>query len=168
MSRGTPSQRQLRVGEEIRHAIVDILAHAHFHDPDLADVPVTVTEVRISPDLGNATVYVTGLGGAATEAVMAALNRASGYVRRELGRIIRLRHVPRLHFAADTAFSYSSKIEALLHHPEVLRDLAGPASRTPVEGEEDEDGAADRDGARPSSEAGTKAGASERSDDHGA
>lgn len=122
-----PSQRQLRVGEELRHAVVRIFDHAHFHDPDLAAASITVTEVRVSPDLKNATAFVIPLGGLQMDRVVAALNRAQGYFRRELGRELALRFVPRIHFSADTSFEYSSRIDALLHRPEVERDLeTGP------------------------------------------
>jgi ribosome-binding factor A len=123
MSSRAPSQRQLRVGEELRHAVVHILDHAHFRDPDLVAASITVTEVRISPDLKSATVFVTPLGGQEMEQVVAALNRAQGYVRREIGRAVSLRHVPRLQFAADTSFDYSSHIDTLLQQPDVERDL---------------------------------------------
>lgn len=118
-----PSQRQYRVGEELRHAIAAIIDHAHFRDPDLAGVPITVTEVRVSPDLRNATAYVTPLGGRDLDKVVAALNRASGYFRREIARAVELRLVPQIAFTGDTSFDYSSKIEALLAAPEVARDL---------------------------------------------
>lgn len=131
-----PSQRQLRVGEELRHAVARIFEHAHFRDPDLASQSITVTEVRVSPDLKSATAFVTPLGGADMERVVAALNRAQGYFRGELGRSLALKFVPRIAFAADTSFEYSSRIEALLHRPEVERDLEADGA-----GEGSEDGA---------------------------
>ena len=92
-SRGTaaqaPSQRQLRVGEELRHALARILARGDLHDPVLAGVSVTVTEVRISPDLKNAAAFVMPLGGQDTVEVLAALNHASPFLRSQLGREIR-------------------------------------------------------------------------------
>ena len=103
--------------------MVRILDHAHFRDPDLADVSITVTEVSVSPDLKSATVFVTPLGGAEMERVVAALNRAQGYVRREIAHEVALKFVPRIAFAADTSFEYSSRIESLLHRPEVEQDL---------------------------------------------
>jgi ribosome-binding factor A len=120
-----PSQRQYRVGEELRHAIARIIEHAHFRDPDLAGVPITVTEVRISPDLHNATAFVTPLGGRDMDKLVPALNRASGYFRRELAREVNLRTVPIVQFAADRSFDYSSRIEEILARPQVARDLAG-------------------------------------------
>jgi ribosome-binding factor A len=119
-----PSQRQLRVGEELRHTVIQIFDHAHFRDPDLAAASITVTEVQVSPDLKNATAFVIPLGGLEMDRVVAALNRAQGYFRRELGRALALRFVPRIRFSADTSFEYSSRIDALLHQPDVERDLA--------------------------------------------
>jgi ribosome-binding factor A len=118
-----PSQRQLRVGEEIRHALVEILRDSHARDPDLQNVNVTVTEVSISPDLANATAYVMPLGGQNTEAIVAALNRAAPYFRTRLAHAVQLRHAPRISFALDTSFGYAERIEGLLHTPEVERDL---------------------------------------------
>jgi ribosome-binding factor A len=118
-----PSQRQLRVGEEVRHALVEILRDNHAHDPDLRDANVTVTEVRISPDLGNATAYVMPLGGRKVGSIVAALNRAGPYFRTLLAHKVQLRHVPRIAFEVDSSFSYAEKIDGLLHKPEVERDL---------------------------------------------
>jgi len=118
-----PSQRQLRVGEELRHGVVRIFDHAHFHDPDLSSAAITVTEVRVSPDLKNATAFVIPLGGLEMTRVVAALNRAKGYFRRELGRELTLKFVPRIQFVADTSFEYSSRIDIVLRQPEVERDL---------------------------------------------
>ncbi len=118
------SQRQLRVGEELRHALARILAQGGFRDPVLADSDITVTEVRVSPDLKNATAFVVPLGGAGLEGLVAALNRARGYFRSRLGREIQLRHTPQIEFAADRSFDASDHIESLLRRPKVQRDLA--------------------------------------------
>jgi ribosome-binding factor A len=118
-----PSQRQLRVGEEVRHALVEILRDSHARDPDLRDANVTVTEVRISPDLANATAYVMPLGGRKVGSIVSALNRAAPYFRTQLAHAVQLRHVPRIGFEVDSSFSYAEKIEGLLHKPEVERDL---------------------------------------------
>jgi ribosome-binding factor A len=118
-----PSQRQLRVGEEVRHALVEILREGHARDPDLRDANVTVTEVSISPDLANAMAFVMPLGGRKSGSIVAALNRAAPYFRSQLAHAVQLRHVPRLSFALDTSFSYAEKIDGLLHIPEVERDL---------------------------------------------
>lgn len=122
-----PSQRQLRVGEELRHAIAQIIERAHFRDPALHDVPITVTEVRVSPDLKNATAFVTPLGGGDTKDVVAALRRAAPYFRGQIARAVKLRAVPNISFEADNSFDYASKISGLLHQPEVARDLTEEA-----------------------------------------
>ncbi|MFT5539706.1 MAG: ribosome-binding factor A [Alphaproteobacteria bacterium] len=138
----TPSQRQYRVGEELRHALARILEHAHFRDPDLSGVSITVSEVRISPDLRNATAFITPLGGDEMPAVVAALNRAAGYFRGEIAREIRLRHIPKIDFEADTSFAYSSHIDALLARPDVARDIARK-DEAPVDADDEDN--ADRD-----------------------
>jgi ribosome-binding factor A len=126
MTRATgkpPSQRQLRVGEEIRHALVRILGSGRLHDPDLVEASVTVTEVRVSPDLRQATAFVTPFGGGDAAKVVAALSRAAGFLQRELGAEIELRVTPKLSFAADTSFQRADAIERLLADPKVARDL---------------------------------------------
>jgi ribosome-binding factor A len=117
------SQRQLRVGEAVRHALVRILERAHFRDPDLVDVSVTVTEVRVSPDLHNATAFVLPLGGTNQETVIAALRRAVPYLRGQLAREVDLRTVPNLTIEPDTSFDYATHIDSLLRRDEVARDL---------------------------------------------
>lgn len=123
-----PSQRQLRVGEELRHALSRILARGELHDPVLSDLSLTVTEVRISPDLKNATAFVVPLGGGDSAEALDALNRASAYLRSQLGREVHLRHMPRLSFQADGSFDEAQKINALLHKPRVSRDIGQPDS----------------------------------------
>ena len=117
------NQRQLRVGEAVRHALVRILERAHFRDPDLQDVSVTVSEVRVSPDLHNATAFVLPLGGANRDNVIAALRRASPYLRGQLAHEIEFRTVPILSIEADTSFDYATHIDTLLRQSEVSRDL---------------------------------------------
>lgn len=126
----TASQRQLRVGEEVRHALARILARGELSDPALQDIVLTVTEVRMSPDLRNAKAFVVPLGGAGMPSVVAALNRASGYVRGQLGREISLRFTPSLAFEADLSFDEAQHIDELLHSPKVQRDIesAGEAA----------------------------------------
>lgn len=119
-----PSQRQLRVGEEIRHALAAIVQRAEFRDPDLAGRAITVTEVRVSPDLRNATVFVLPLDGEA-DPVVRALGRASAFLRGQLARAVRLKYMPALHFVHDESFDEAQRIEALMHSPPVARDLAG-------------------------------------------
>ncbi|WP_119303029.1 30S ribosome-binding factor RbfA [Dongia deserti] len=123
-------QRQLRVGEEMRHALSEILREHHLDDPDLHDKIITVTEVRISPDLRNATAFVMPLGGTDTEKTVQALNRASGYFRRELGRAVKMQFTPTIRFRADETFDEASRIERLLHDPAVARDLQPPEDET--------------------------------------
>ena len=123
-SSGTPpSQRQLRVGEEIRHALVRILGSDRLHDPDLAGASLTVTEVRVSPDLKAATVFVTPFAGGEPEKVVSALRRAAGFLQRELANEIELRVLPRLSFAHDARFERAGAIERILADPKVARDL---------------------------------------------
>jgi len=119
-----PGPRPLRVGEELRHALAHIFEQGRLHDPALAGLALTVTEVRVSPDLKNATAYVMPLAGAHAGEAMAALKRASGFLRRELAQAVKLRVVPTIGFALDTSFEHASRIDALLHRPEVARDLA--------------------------------------------
>lgn len=122
-SEAGPSQRTLRVGEEIRHALVEIMRQGHFRDPELQDLNVTVTEVRVSPDLKNATAYVIPLGGSALPGVVAALNRAAPYFRGQVARSVKLRHTPNVAFEADTSFDYAAKMDSLFRKAEVSRDL---------------------------------------------
>lgn len=119
-----PSQRQLRVGEELRHALAEVLRRGDFRDPELQNLNVTVTEVRISPDLRNATAFITPLGGGQVEETVAAMRRAAAFFRAQIARAIKLRYVPTLSFEADTSFEYADHINRLLHDPEVARDLA--------------------------------------------
>jgi ribosome-binding factor A len=122
-SPGSGSQRQLRVGELIRHALADIVQRGDVHDPDLAGTVVTVPEVRMSPDLQLATVYVMPLGGQKADAVVAALERNKRYLRGEIAHRVNLRLAPDLRFRLDTSFDEGSHIDTLLQSPEVRRDL---------------------------------------------
>ena len=120
----TPSQRQLRVGEEIRHVLAGVFSRDELHDPDLAGRTITVTEVRISPDLKNATAFVVPLAGEHSPEIMVALRRCAGYLRSILAHQLRLRYAPHLGFELDQSFDRARRIEELLHRPEVLQDLA--------------------------------------------
>ncbi len=112
---GQPSQRQLRVGEELRHALAVILSAGGSNDPDLFDVNLTVTEVRVSPDLRNATVFVVPLGGQNMQPILSALKRTKGYFRHEVAKAMRnLRNVPDLKFLPDESFDNAQRIETLL------------------------------------------------------
>jgi ribosome-binding factor A len=117
------SQRQLRVGELIRHALADILQRGDVHDADLQGVVVTVPEVRMSPDLQLATAYVMPLGGMKADAVLAALARHTRYLRGEIAHRVNLRLAPELRFRLDTSFEEGGHIDALLRSPGVKRDL---------------------------------------------
>ena len=134
-----PSQRQLRVGEELRHALAEVLQRGDFHDPELAALNVTVTEVRISPDLRNATAFVTPLGGGAMAETLAALRRAAPFLRGQIVRAINLRHAPTLSFEADTSFDYAGRIDAILHSPAVARDVGYRSLADRVNGDDDHD-----------------------------
>jgi ribosome-binding factor A len=118
-----PSQRQLRAGELVRHALAEILREEDIQDPALAGVSVTVTEVRTSPDLRHATCFVEPLGGANAAEVVKGLNRASKFLRGRLGKLIDLKFTPDLHFLHDESFDAAAHINALFASPAVARDL---------------------------------------------
>jgi len=120
-----PSQRQLRVGEILRHALSDILARGLVRDADLVGVSVTVTEVRPSPDMRHAVVYCEPLGGKNVGPVIAALNRHKGFLRGLMGKQIALKFTPELRFVEDTSFAEAERIENLLRSERVRRDLSG-------------------------------------------
>jgi ribosome-binding factor A len=118
-----PSQRQRRVGELVRHALAEILQRGEIHDPALEAVAITVPEVRMSPDLKLATVFVMPLGGAGGGAVVAAFERNRRFLRGEIARRIDLRYAPDLRFRLDTSFAEGERVDALLRSPGVRRDL---------------------------------------------
>src|SRR6201988_771322 len=118
------SQRQLRVGETVRHAVADILAQGSVHDADLEGHVVTVPEVRMSPDLKLATVYVMPLGGRDTDVVIAALERNKKYLRGEMPHRVNLKFSPDIRFRVDERFDEAERIEKLLRTPAVQKDLA--------------------------------------------
>jgi ribosome-binding factor A len=117
------SQRQLRVGEIVRHAVADILAQGGVHDPDLEGHIITVPEVRMSPDLKLATVYVMPLGGKDTDKVIDALARNKKFLRGEVAHRVNLKFAPDLRFRTDERFDEAERIEKLLRTPAVQRDL---------------------------------------------
>ena len=110
-----PSQRQLRVAEEVRHVLARVIERDELHDPELAGVPVTVSEVRISPDLKNATAFVSPLGGGDVGPLIKGLSRAAPYLRRRVAQEMTLRHVPTLSFRADPSFDEAQRIQELLN-----------------------------------------------------
>ncbi len=119
----TPSQRQLRVGEVLRHALAEIFCEEDIRDPDLEGISVTVTEVRPSPDLRHASAFVEPLGGGNADIIVKALNRHRGFLRGELGHRITLKFTPELRFLEDTSFAEAAHIEAILRSEKVSRDL---------------------------------------------
>ena len=118
-----PSQRQLRVAEEIRHILAGVFLRGEIRDPELADVSITVTEVRISPDLKHATAYVTRLGRSDVAEKLPALRRVAPFLRGQLAHALKLRYAPDLVFQPDTSLDYAAHVDELLHSPEVARDL---------------------------------------------
>ena len=127
-----PTQRQLRAGELVRHSLATILREEDVQDPSLAGVSVTVTEVRMSPDLRHATCFVEPLGGGHADEVVAGLNRAAKFLRGRLGRMVDLKFTPDLKFLHDESFNEASRINRLFDNPVVRRDLEAHD-----EGEED-------------------------------
>jgi ribosome-binding factor A len=152
-----PSQRQLRVGEEMRHALSRIIARDELRDPDLANLAVTITAVDMSPDLRNAIAFVVPFGVAVqqvadkpvdTAAMIKALNRAAAFFRGQLSREVDLRMSPTLRFRLDESFEQANRIEALLHDPAVARDLVhddAEAEDDQPAGDQAEDNTADGD-----------------------
>lgn len=118
-----PRQRQLRVGEELRHALAQLLRPGELRDPALREASVTVTEVRMSRDLRNATAFVMPLAGAKADEVMAGLERSTGFLKARVGRSLGLRFTPNIVFAIDHAFEHAERIATLLADPAVERDL---------------------------------------------
>jgi ribosome-binding factor A len=131
-----PGQRQLRVGELIRHAMADILTRGDVHDPALEGMVVTVPEVRVTPDLKLATIFLIPLGGKGMDTVVATFERNKRFLRGEIAHRINLRYAPQIRFQLDRSFEEGDRVDALLRKPEVQRDL----KRTADSGEEDDDG----------------------------
>lgn len=123
LSSNGPSQRQLRVAEEVRRVLADVFLRTEFRDPELTGVTITVTEVRVSPDLKHATAFVSDLGHGDIESLLPALKRIAPYLRTQLSHKLRLRVAPEIHFQPDTALDYAMEVDELLRRPEVQRDL---------------------------------------------
>lgn len=117
------SQRQLRVGELVRHAIAEMLTRGDVHDPVLESHLITIPEVRMSPDLRLATVYVMPLGGRDADDVIAAFERNKKFLRGEVAHHVNLKFAPDIRFHIDDRFAEAERIERLLHSPAVMRDL---------------------------------------------
>ena len=122
-----PSQRALRAGEVIRHAIADILSRGEVHDPVIQGHLITVPEVRMSPDLKLATIYVMPLGGRDAKAVLDALERNKRFLRGEIAHRVNLKFAPDIRFRIDERFDEAARIEKLLRAPQVQRDLQAPS-----------------------------------------
>ena len=118
-----PSQRQLRVGELIRHKLAEMLARGDIHDDVLAAHVITIPEVRLSPDLKLATAYVIPLGGIDTEAVLEALTRHKRYIRAEIAHTVNLKFAPDIRFRSDDTFAEASRIDALLAGTKARQEL---------------------------------------------
>lgn len=118
-----PGQRQLRVGEEIRHLLADLLERGNMRDPDLREATITVTSVDVSPDLRNAIAFVMPLGGKDMERILAALKRAAPWFRARVSEKAGLRSAPEIRFELDRTFDEADRIGALLRRPDVARDI---------------------------------------------
>lgn len=125
-----PSQRALRAGELVRHALAEVLARGEVHDPVIETHLITVPEVRMSPDLRLATIYVMPLGGHDEKDVLAALDRHKRYLRGEIARRVNLKFAPEIRFRIDDRFDEAERIEKLLRTPKVRRDLAADKDDT--------------------------------------
>ena len=122
-ARSGPPQRQLRVAEEIRHALAEIFLRTEFHDKILAKVHLTISEVRTSPDLKHAAVFITQLGNKDISPLLPALRKVAPFLRSQIAPKLGLRVTPDLKFLPDVALEEATKINKLLHAPEVRRDL---------------------------------------------
>lgn len=128
------SQRQLRVAEQIRHALFDLFQRDSFHDPDLEKSNLlTVSEVRISPDLKNATVFVSALQSEEEDQMIQALNRAAKYIKKEVSDRAELRFTPQMYFKSDHGYDYATDINSLLQDEQIQKDVRAAKAR------EDED-----------------------------
>jgi ribosome-binding factor A len=123
-----PTQRSLRAGEVVRHAVAEVLSRGEVHDPVIATHLITVPEVRMSPDLRIATVYILPLGGQDAAVVLAALERNKRYLRGEIARRVNLKFAPDIRFRIDERFDEAERIERLLRSPQVRRDLGNDSS----------------------------------------
>ena len=118
-----PGQRQLRVGEELRHLLAQLLERGNMHDHDLRDASITVTSVDVSPDLRNATAFVMPLGGQDEPRLLAAMRRAAPWFRARVGEKAQLRYAPEIRFEVDRTFDEADRIGQLLRRPDVARDI---------------------------------------------
>ena len=124
-----PGQRQLRVGEELRHLLADLLERGNMRDPELRDATITVTSVDVSPDLRNAIAFVMPLGVTDESRLLAAMRRAAPWFRARVGERAGLRYAPEIRFELDRTFAEADRIGALLRRPDVARDVASDGTR---------------------------------------
>ena len=122
-ARSAPTQRQLRIGELVRHKLAEMLARGEIHDDIIASHVITVPEVRLSPDLKLATAYVVTLGGDDTAVVIEALNRNKKYIRAEVAQAVNLKFAPDIRFLRDETFEEASRIDQLLASSRVRQDV---------------------------------------------
>jgi ribosome-binding factor A len=129
----------LRVGEAVRHALSEFLGRRELRDPALEDRSITVTEVRVSPDMRNATAFVSVLGGDDTDAVLEGLGRAAPHINAQVAGMVRLKRSPKLSFVADTAFDQARHISDIFNDPDVARDLADTDTDTDTDSDDGDD-----------------------------
>ncbi len=127
---GNSGQRHLRVGEEIRHALSDIFIRGECRSPDLFDVIITISEVRVAPDMKNATAYFMPLAGQNKEKILETLKMSSGEIRHHISKRVKLRYTPKIFFVLDESFDTAQHINTLLNKPEVARDLSKDSDTT--------------------------------------
>lgn len=133
-----PTQRQLRVGEMLRHSLSEILLRGDIRDPDLAGVSVTITQIIPSGDMRHATVYCEPLGGKNADKIIAALNRNKAYLRGQMGHTITLKFTPELRFIEDKSFAEAERIETILKSPRVQQDLVKDKKDSAADYDDDE------------------------------
>ena len=121
--KGNSGQRPLRVGEEIRHALSDIFIRGECRSPDLFDTAISISEVRVAPDMKNATAFFMPLAGQNKEKILAALINSAGEIRHHVSKRVKLRHTPKIIFKLDESFDVAQHINTLLQRPEVVKDL---------------------------------------------
>lgn len=131
------SVRLLRIGEQVRHALAELLNRREIRDPVLETVIVSVGEVRVSPDLRHATAFVMPVGGGDGLAVLAALKANSRYLRGEVARRLATKYTPELQFRLDESYDAGAKIDAILRSPKVARDLAPPVPKPRIDIDDD-------------------------------
>jgi ribosome-binding factor A len=123
MKHTAPSFRTLRVGEQVRHALADILLRGDVHDARLVAGQISVTEARMSPDLRHATIFIRPMLGHDMDEILTALRQNTAFLQREVAHKIRMKYATKLKFLADTSYDAGGHIDALLRSPVVLRDL---------------------------------------------